>query len=138
MNTSLPVATIMSKNVVVANQFHNFSQVLTLFSEFPIHHLPIVDVNNKLIGIISSNDIMRLFRNPKYSDVKLNAQELDAIVNLPDIMTPNPISVSPKDTIKKAARIFAENKFQALPVVSDGEIVGILSVKDMVELVAAE
>ncbi|MFN8277988.1 MAG: CBS domain-containing protein [Chitinophagales bacterium] len=138
MDSNLPVSTIMSRGVVVGNQFHNFSQVLKLFSEFPIHHLPIVDTHNKLVGIISSNDIMRLFINPKFNDVKLNADELDRVVNLPDIMTPNPLSIPPTETIKKAARLFAENKFQVLPVVENGEIVGIVSVKDIVELVAVE
>jgi acetoin utilization protein AcuB len=49
-------------------------------------------------------------------------------------MTPNPVTVSPDDTIEKAIAIFKDMKFHALPVVKDQEIVGILSVKDLVRL----
>ena len=53
MSLSKPVSAIMTLKPVVATQFHNFSQVLRLFTEFPVHHIPIVYGNNKLIGIIS-------------------------------------------------------------------------------------
>ena len=138
MNANEPISTIMSKKVIVANQFHNFSQVLKLFSEFPIHHLPIVDGKNHILGIISSNDVMRLFLNPKYQDLKLNLDELDKAINLSDIMTPNPVTVEPTETIQNVARILAQQRFQAMPVTKDGEVVGIVSVKDIAELVATD
>ena len=134
MKISDKVSSIMSGKVVVANQFHNFSQVLRLFSEFTVHHLPIVNGKNQIIGIISSNDIMRLFLLPKFKDTTLNPDSLDAAINLQDIMTPNPVVLSPDDTIEKAIAIFSDMKFHALPVVKDEQIVGILSVKDLVRL----
>ena len=136
MEINDPVSTVMTKSVIVANQFHNFSEVLELFSKHGMHHLPIVDGSNRLTGIISSNDLMKLFINPKYKDLSLTTDAIDKTVNIPDIMTPNPVTISPKDTIKQAAKIFADKKFQALPVVENGEIVGILSVKDIIHMLA--
>ena len=136
MEVNDPVSTVMTKSVIVANQFHNLSEVLELFSKHGMHHLPIVDGSNHLTGIISSNDLMKLFTNPKYKDLCLNTDAIDKTVNIPDIMTPNPVTISPKDTIKEAAKIFAEKKFLALPVVENGEIVGILSVKDIIHVLA--
>lgn len=139
MSAKKPVSAIMTINPVVANQFHNFSQVLRLFTEFPVHHLPIMDVNNKLIGIISSNDLPKVFlqlsrRDPK---VMLDLDEIDKAINLPDIMTPNPITVSSSDSIEHAAQLIASRKFLSLPVVDNGELVGIISIKDIVNYLAS-
>ena len=136
MNAKDPVSTIMSRTVVVANQFHNFSEVLELFSKHGMHHLPVVDGQDKIIGIISSNDLMKLFSDPRYRDLKFNSDEIDKVLNLPSIMTSNPVVVSSKDTIQHAAKILADNKFQALPVVDDGKLVGIVTVKDLAQLIA--
>ncbi|MFN8287870.1 MAG: CBS domain-containing protein [Chitinophagales bacterium] len=131
-----PISIIMTTSPVVANPFNNFSQVLRLFTEFPIHHLPIVDVNNKLIGIVSSNDLPKVFLQLSKKDPKisLDLDVIDREINLPDIMTPNPITVSSTDTIDVVAKIFAAKKFLALPVVDNGILVGIVSLKDVVSI----
>jgi CBS domain-containing protein len=132
MDLSDPVSTVMSRSVVVANQFHNFSEVLELFSKHGMHHLPIMDGSNHLIGIVSSNDLMKIFSDPKYKNLSLNTDEADKIINIKDIMTTGVHTLTSKDTIKHAAKLFEEKKILALPVVDNGQIVGILSVKDIV------
>ena len=136
MQVNDPVSTIMSHSVVVANQYHNFSEVLELFSKHGMHHLPVVDGHNSLIGIISSNDLMKLFSNAKFKDMKFNSDDIDKSLNIPEIMTASPITISSKDTIRHAAKLMADNKFQALPVVDDGKLVGIVTVKDFAQLIA--
>ncbi len=134
MPSNRPISAIMATNPVVANPFHNFSQVLRLFTEFPIHHLPIVDGNNKLIGIISSNDLPKVFLQlcKKSPAISMDLDVIDKEINLSDIMTPNPITVSSSDTISSAAKIFAGKKFLAMPVVDNGILVGIVSMKDII------
>ena len=136
MNVNDPVSTIMTRTVVVANQFHNFSEALELFHTHHIRHLPIVDGKNHLIGIISSNDIMKLFVNPKYRALPINNDEIDKAINITEIMTHNPVTLKPTDTIKHASKLFVENKFHALPVTENGELKGIISIKDIVHLIA--
>lgn len=129
------VSSIMTVSPVVANLFHNFSQVVRLFTEFPIHHLPIVDANNKVIGIISGNDVPKVFIRLSQRDPKIvfDLDVIDKEVNLGDIMTPNPVTITTNTTIKEAATIMAERKFMALPVVDGGQIIGIVSIKDIVK-----
>ena len=138
MPLTKPVSAIMTLNPVVANQFHNFSQVLRLFTEFPVHHLPIVDGNNKLIGIVSSNDLPKVFHElcDRKEKVAMDFDAIDKAINLSEIMTANPITVSSSDTIAAAAKIFATKKFMALPVVDNGVLVGILSVKDVIAYIS--
>ncbi len=136
MEVNDPVSTVMTKSVIVANKFHNFSDVLELFSKHGMHHLPIVDGTNQLVGIVSSNDIMKLFGNPRYKEVNFNLDALDKAINISDIMSTDPVTISSADTIKQAARIFAEKKFLSLPVVEGKTLVGILTAKDIIQLIA--
>ena len=136
MNSKDPISTIMSTTVVVANQFHNFTDVLELFSKHGMHHLPIVDGKNHLIGIISSNDFLKVFSDAKYNGVKINPDDLDKAVNIPDLMTKGVVTISSTHTIEQAAKLFADHKFQAMPVIDNNEIVGILSSKDVMRLIA--
>lgn len=130
-----PVKAIMSQNVVVAHQFHNLSQVIQLFTQYPVHHLPVVDAHNHVVGIISSNDLPKLFLNPEFRKRKLslNLDELDTQVNITELMTQNPVTIDSEDPIAKAARIFSTKRFQSLPVVEGGKLVGIITLKDIIE-----
>lgn len=138
MPLSKPVSSIMTVSPVVANSFHNFSQVLRLFTEFPVHHLPIVDGSNKLIGIISSNDLPKVFLQlcNKPEKISMDLETIDKAINLRDIMTANPITVSSNASIASVAKIFGEKKFMALPVVDGDTLVGIVSIKDVMEYIS--
>lgn len=134
MPKATPVKNIMTAEIVVANKFHNFSQVVRLFSEYPIHHLPVVGSNNKLEGIVSSNDIIKIFKNPKLHGKAIDLDTLDTEINLSDLMTANPVTINENDSVDHAAQIFRGRLFQALPVVNnEGELTGIVSLKDVLE-----
>lgn len=134
MPKSTPVKNIMTAEIVVANKFHNFSQVVRLFSEYPIHHLPVVGGNNKLEGIISSNDIIKVFKHPKLHGKAIDLDTIDNELNLTDLMTANPVTINENEPIEAAANVFRGRQFQALPVVNDaGELVGIVSLKDVMD-----
>lgn len=139
MPNSTLIKRLMTKEVVYANQFHTFSQVIQLFTEFPMRHLPVVDGHNKPIGIISSNDILKLFKDPKFKGKTIDADKLDTEINITDIMTPNPRVVKDTDTISVAANLLRERVFQAVPVVDEtGVLIGILSIKDVFDFYAAK
>ena len=136
MEVNDPVSTIISRPVIVANQSHHFSEVLELFSQHGRHHLPVVNDENHLIGIISRSDLLKLFYDPKYKDLKFNIEDIDHTIKLTEIMTPNPITVSSTETIQQAAKLFTDNRIQCLPVVDNGELTGIVTIKDLAQLVA--
>ena len=51
-------------------------------------------------------------------------------------MTPQPINISPDSDIREAARILVTKHIRRLPVVEDGELVGLLSVADLMQAIA--
>jgi CBS domain-containing membrane protein len=138
MPLTKPVSAIMTITPVVANVSTEFSKVIRLFTEFPVHHLPIVDEENRLIGIVSSNDLPKVFLDlcNRTEKVTMDFAAIDKAISLSDIMTSNPITITSSETIGNAAKIFADKKFLALPVVDNGVLIGILSVKDVLAYIA--
>jgi CBS domain-containing protein len=133
------VSLLMSVQPVVANQFHNFSQIVQLFSQYSLHHLPIVDGNNKVVGIVSSNDIPKVLVRLN-SNAEKNALDFDVIdtkVNIAEIMTPNPAVVTAEDTLQTVVKLCVSNKCLALPVVENEKLIGIISLRDIASYLAA-
>ena len=98
-----------------------------------IRHLPIVDDENRLIGIITDRDIRSALpydlikRQPLPEDREALAQ-----LRVEDIMTQNPQTISPMYTIQDALLLIQQKKVGAFPVVDDeGKLKGILSVRDL-------
>lgn len=133
------VSLLMSVQPVVANQFHNFSQIVQLFAQYSLHHLPVVDANNKVLGIVSSNDIPKVLMNLNaLSDkIALDFDVIDTKVNIVEVMTPNPVVVKADDTLETVVKLCASNKCLALPVVENEKLIGIISVRDVVSHLAA-
>ena len=98
-----------------------------------IRHLPIVDDNNRLIGIVTDRDIRSAL---PYSLIKHkpSAEEREALAQrkVKDIMTRRPKTISPMYTIQDALLMIQKEKVGAFPVVDDeGKLKGILSVRDL-------
>ena len=55
-----------------------------------------------------------------------------------DVMTPNPRTVSPNDTVQAAARIMLAEDTGAVPVVTDGRVLAVVTDRDIVVRVVAE
>jgi len=123
----------MTRNVVVANTNNRFSQVMEFFSKHNVQHLPVTD-GEHLVGIVSLKDMNNYMQKKLASGGAMNMGTLDASFKLSDVMTPKPVSVDVDDTLEKVVGILGDGKFQALPVVKDGLIHGIITNKDVVRI----
>jgi acetoin utilization protein AcuB len=98
-----------------------------------IRHLPIVDADNRLIGIVTDRDIRSVmpYRLIKQKGIAEERERL-AHLKVEDIMTRNPKTISPMYTIQDALLMIEKEKVGAFPVVDDeGRLKGILSVRDL-------
>lgn len=124
MDKNTQVSHLMTKKVIVADLKTKFSNVLTLFLDYHIYHLPVV-FDDKLLGILSMTDALKYFRS--------GADPAD--FDIEKVMTHHPTTLHADDKLVKASEILAEANFRTLPVVDDdGKIVGILSNKDLVRV----
>lgn len=134
MDKNTPVSAIMTKEVIVANLGTKFTDIQTLFTSYPVYHLPVVE-NDVLIGIISIKDSLAAYREKAHNLELGSDDEINAKFNVESIMTKNPTSVSPDTTIGDAVKILANASFRSLPVTdANGKIVGILSNKDFIKV----
>ncbi len=123
----------MSKNLITAGPEMTIFDAKTLMLEKNIRHLPIVDGDGKLIGIVTDRDIRdsmpsTLLKKPDY-DITLAK-----IGNHPvgDIMTKKPMAIYAYYTIQDTLLVMQKRKVGALPVIDeDGYLKGILSTRDL-------
>jgi len=123
----------MSRDLITARPDMKIADVRNLMQEKRIRHLPVVDENSVLLGLVSDRDVRSampstLLKKPDY-EITLNK-----IMNFPvsDIMSRDPIKIYMYYTIQDVLLIMRKNKVGALPVVDDDNILhGILSTRDL-------
>lgn len=131
MDTSRPVSEIMTKNLVTVKPDETIDRIHDLFERHSFHHIPVVD-KNKLVGIISKTDYVKIrhMLATTWSGETI-CQDMYKDMCAGDIMSREPLKIEPADTIGLAADIFRANALHALPVVEDGELVGIVTSHDL-------
>jgi CBS domain-containing protein len=132
MNPNLTLQEIMTPNPVTVQPNTTLGDVRQLFSKNSFHHVPVTGPGGELLGIISREDFFKVayvlsVEATRSANAKSKFQHLIA----EDIMTRYPLQLSPDDTIGLAADIFLANKFHALPIVEDGQLVGIVTSHDL-------
>jgi CBS domain-containing protein len=116
------VGHIMSTSLVTGD--HRDSALLTvqLMKWNNIHHLPIVDNNEVLLGIITWSHIDQFWDDLHEENNNFSAA---------DIMVKKVISVSTRTSIEEAKIIMNEHQIGCLPVIDDNQLVGIITLKDL-------
>lgn len=137
LNTgNMQVSDIMTRNVLFARGKHSFTQMVRLFFELDVHHLPVLDENGELIGMISAADALAAYNYHLRDFTAATDDEVNRWIKVEDIMTPDPITIRIDASILTAATLFIENRIHALPVMEDGEVVGIITSNDLVKAFA--
>ena len=127
------VSNHMKRKVITIDADASVLEAQQLMAEKKIRHLPIVDGENKLIAIVTDRDIRSAI---PYSLLKEsgNTQTKENLINLKvkDIMTVNPKSISPMDTIQDALLLIQKHNVGAFPVIDENKkLLGVLSVRDL-------
>lgn len=118
------VRKIMRKNPVVVSKNDDVKSVSKMMVKKRLQQLPVVDDQNKLVGLITSYDLWRnLLENKKGDKLKVS-----------DVMTENVLIISPKDKVGTAAELFIDQRFKTLPVVNlKKELKGVITAFDVIK-----
>lgn len=127
------VSRSMVSKVITIDKDASVFEAQEKMAESKIRHLPVVENDNRLIGIVTDRDIRSAL---PYDLIKRkpSAEEREQLAQLKvrDIMTKNPRTISPLYTIQDALLLIQKEKVGAFPVVDDdGKLKGILSVRDL-------
>ena len=121
----------MSKPVITVDVNSSMQETSYLLEKHNIRLLPVTQWE-KLVGIITDRDIKRSSASDATSLEKHELLYLLSKITVKDIMTKNPICVTPDNTIEETARILMEHKISGVPVVeTHGEVVGIVTHSDL-------
>jgi len=121
----------MTRKVITLDQEANIFDAQELMAKNNIRHLPIVDQNRHLIGIVTDRDIRSVLPY-RFFEMSPGEKEKFAALKVKDVMTKDPITISPTYTIQDALLMIQNSKVGALPVVDDERrLKGILSVRDL-------
>ncbi len=131
IDTSRPVSEIMTYRPIVVRPDDPIEAIHNLFERNGFHHIPVLE-KAKLVGIISKTDYLKIrhMLATTWSGETI-CQDMYKEMQAHDIMTANPLTIESGDTIGLAADIFKANALHALPVVDDGELVGIVTTHDL-------
>jgi CBS domain-containing protein len=151
---SKTVADVMSHDPIVVKAETPLNEAIKILAEKRISGLPVVDDAGNLLGIISETDLMW-----RETDVTPPAyiMILDSVIYLQnpatyerdlhkalgqtvgEVMSKNPITISPDKSLKEAAKIMHDRKVHRLPVLSgDNQVIGILTRGDIIRAMAAQ
>jgi acetoin utilization protein AcuB len=121
----------MTRKVITVDQEAGILDAQELMVKNKIRHLPIIDKDQHLIGIVTDRDIRSALPYHFY-DAPQEEKKKISTLKVQDIMTANPISISPAYTIQDALLLIQNSKVGALPVVDDDRCLkGIISVRDL-------
>jgi acetoin utilization protein AcuB len=110
----------------------SFFEARSLIHDKGIRHLPVVDKENRLVGIVTESDI----REAGPSDVAmLSVKELTDLLGtlkVSELMVPREkvITITPDTLIEEAIQLMHDNKIGCLPVVDEGKLYGIFTETD--------
>ena len=120
----ITVSEVMSTEVITLKATDSISIAVSAMTENNIRHLPIVDAQNQVIGIISQRDVLKAG-----SLAKENNQQAKPIS---DIMSKDILTIHPKDSLKAAGLTLQKHKYGCLPVIKDKSLIGIITDSDFV------
>lgn len=135
INQTITVDSIMTTDVIALSSDARMTEASTIFENRLIHHIPIIDSEEIVIGIISRSDYLQMQNTftafNSAAAQTFNKQFFESML-VNEVMTKPVVMLRPNDSLYVAMDFFRENRFHAMPVVGEyGKLIGIISTYDL-------
>lgn len=125
----MKVVDIMTKDPLTVTPVETVGQADDLMNTNRIRQLPVVQ-GKDLVGIVTDRDVRSFLSGSLLESVEAREKALNTEVR--EIMTTEPITVSPDDDLPEAVELMIDEKIGGIPVVADAEgLVGIVTYVDI-------
>ncbi|ABO66333.1 MULTISPECIES: CBS domain-containing protein [Geobacillus] len=114
------VRDVMSTDIQYCTPLDNIYEVAVKMREFDVGAIPIVD-DGHLVGMITDRDLV----------VRGIAEKHPGSTAVTEVMSRDLVTLSPDDSVQKAADMMARHQIRRLPVVENGRLVGIVALGDL-------
>jgi len=121
----------MSRHPLTVKPDTKVDAALKRMREEKIRRFPVVDDGGNLVGIVSDQDLLYAAPSPATSLSIHEMHYLYSRITVKQVMTRDVITVDESDPIEEAARIMVDNKVGGLPVMREGELVGLITETDV-------
>ncbi|MEM3342215.1 MAG: CBS domain-containing protein [Thermoplasmata archaeon] len=150
----MKIKEIMTKKVICLHEDTTVKEAVEIFFKNNISGAPVVDKEDKILGMFTEADIIRMTRT-QYKDIKMvfsqqsmyhvDFKEETKIKNLAEAyleicnkkvsegMSRQVIFVSPEDLVEEYIHIYVQKGINRIPVVADGKVVGIFTRGDVIK-----
>jgi CBS domain-containing protein len=116
----LQVRDMMTTNIDYCTPLDNVYEAAVKMKDLHVDVIPIVQ-NNKLVGVVTDRDLV----------VRCMAEKHPGSTKITDVMSDHLVTVTPQDRVDKAAQLMSQYEIYHLPVVENGQIVGMVSLVDL-------
>jgi CBS-domain-containing membrane protein len=123
---------VMVPHVITIGPELDVKAVANTLAANRISAVPVIDINNKILGIISEGDLTRRIASPAGGKGPARSQERKA----KDVMTHDVITVDPDTPLREIANLFEQHGIKRVPVVKKERLVGIVSRANLVQALA--
>lgn len=116
---------VMSTNVISVKKDTPIFEAIRLLAENNISGLPVVEDDMSLVGLLSEKDVVELFYETERADGK----------TVGDYMTHPAVCFEDNSALQNVCDFLMKNIFRRVPVTSEGRLVGIISIRDILDFV---
>lgn len=121
----------MTPEVITITPDTSLLKIGKLMRDNNVRRIPVVDKEGRLKGIVSDRDVRDASPSKATTLDMYEMHYLLAEIKASNIMTANPLTVKPEDTVEMAAMLMLDHKIGGLPVVENGELKGIVTEQDV-------
>jgi CBS domain-containing membrane protein len=132
----LRVRDLMTADVTTLKRNDNLTLADDIMRLGRIRHLPVLDENGQLAGLLTQRDLFRGALAQALGYGERAQRQLMGTLVVKEVMTSEVITTTPDTPLADAARVLMERKIGCLPVVEEGRLIGIITEGDFVALAA--
>lgn len=126
---------VMSNNVYSLRKNDTLQDARLLMLARHIHHVPIVDKNDHILGLVSQRDILSA-SNSERSDLNEDQIKEQNNIRLKEVMTTEVRCMDVNDALLDAAQHLLENRHGCIPVIENDVLVGMITSFDFIKIAA--
>ena len=133
--TDLTIQDLMTTDVVTLADTENMNLASMIMRIGRIRHLPVVDGNNKLKGLVTHRDLLRVSVSDVADLSQKERRELLKAIPVREVMRSEVLSTHPDTPLLEAARHILAHKYGCLPVIDkQGHLIGLVTEADFVKM----
>ncbi|MEY3053349.1 MAG: hypothetical protein RLY31_3134 [Bacteroidota bacterium] len=138
MNLLAPVSSIMTRDLISLSPDDTLIEVREVFEKHNIHHIPVTRYK-QIVGMVSKSDFLHFLHGFRGTDMDKFIDETRLRSwKVSEIMTKGLAKLDSSEPIRNLLEVFMVNRFHALPIVDNDELVGLVTTFDIIKALAQE